>query len=155
TSLKKLIHSSGTPDSSSLSLGERAGVRAEFLGPDKAVRAEFTARSDQSQIENLNSQIVEAGVRAEFPHTCSASPAQEALLKPRIKQKRRKLSGYFFDQRNRVLAKLEQLVKDCALRSTAQTSATSALTSDSLSSLFDPTAEDQLLLNKLGPLLRS
>ncbi len=92
-------------------------------------------------------------------HHCSASPAYEARLKPRIKQKRSKLSGFFFDQRNRVLAKLEQLIKGhgsiTSLRSSAQNSAPSALKPDSLAGLFDSTAETKLLLKKLTPLLVS
>jgi hypothetical protein len=79
-------------------------------------------------------------------HTCSATAAFEALAKPRIKQKRVKLSGFFFDQRKRFLDKLNR----------AQASSNSSETMlESLPGLWDTDAETKLLVKKLTPLLES
>src|SRR5947209_18797636 len=70
--------------------------------------------------------------------------AFEASLKPRIKQKVSKVSGFFFNQRNRVLAKLEELF-----------SSHSSYSARSITALFHPEEETNLLLKKLTPLLRA
>ena len=74
-----------------------------------------------------------------------------------VKQKRSKLSAFFFEQRKRVLAKLSRInaegAESFAEGSEKKTSPTSAV--KSLSDIFNAPEQDQRLIAKLAPLLRA
>ncbi len=88
-------------------------------------------------------------------HTCSGAVADQLLLNRRIRQKKSKLSAFFFEQRKRVLGKLAELSKPVpALSSIDSMQGTPISVLLLLTEIFNRVAEDERLCKKLTPLLR-
>jgi HK97 family phage portal protein len=93
----------------------------------------------------------------ERSHVWSVNPESEASIRSSIKLKKSRLSRFFFEQRNRVLARLQEMMKGDTTPLHQSVSAGQADPTDPTdpTDVFDLAAEDALLKKKLDSLLVS
>lgn len=95
------------------------------------------------------------------PHQCAGPGADEyaASIAGSVKIKEGRLRKFFFEQRNRVLAKLEQIVKQIEIAraegSDKQITPAPAELIRALEDLLNVIAESRMLFERIGPLLRN
>lgn len=125
-------------------------------GAEEEPAEEQGGKGEEETAADKALKLFERAADARAPvHVCAPDTRYAASIKGAIKLKQSKLRRFFFEQRARVLAKLESVTADASRLTSNQSLVTSAATRELEDDIFDLLDENRLLLSKVQPLIRN